>query len=369
MASGRGRGARPAGLRPLGGAARAGRVPRPAAPLARRGGDGARLRHRRAHRAGAGLGGLPRGRGALVPADLPQGAAPELAALPGAGRSAQRPDPAAAHLRGRLRDPFLRRSPGGHAGGRSSHRARSEDRSARRPLPRGARALEVPAVHGGLPRLRRRDRRQRGPGDRLAGAPRRAGRHLHDVQLRPGVLPRRPRLVRQALHLRGVDADAAAGLLPGPHRPRRPDDAADDERGPRPHDPGRGRCRAPPGHAGDERATAAVRLRGADAGRGLLPLLRARRPGVPRAGALRDPHRPLQARVLLQRRSGPSRLLDPPEWELYDLRADPSEVHNVAHDPAYAAVRRRLTRRLAELQAELGDEPHPDQTDPLPAKD
>ena len=53
-----------------------------------------------------------------------------------------------------------------------------------------------------------------------------------------------------------------------------------------------------------------------------------------------------------------------PEWELYDLRADPSEVLNVAHDPAYAEVRRRLTRRLRELQAELGDEPHPDQQDP-----
>ena len=58
-----------------------------------------------------------------------------------------------------------------------------------------------------------------------------------------------------------------------------------------------------------------------------------------------------------------------PEWELYDLQADPSEVHNVAHYPAYAAVREQLTRRLAELQAELGDEPHPDQTAPLTAKD
>ena len=58
-----------------------------------------------------------------------------------------------------------------------------------------------------------------------------------------------------------------------------------------------------------------------------------------------------------------------PEWELYDLRNDPSEVLNVAHDPAYAEVRRRLTRRLRELQAELGDEPHPDQQDPPTTKD
>src|SRR5699024_6448299 len=54
-----------------------------------------------------------------------------------------------------------------------------------------------------------------------------------------------------------------------------------------------------------------------------------------------------------------------PEWELYDLRADPHELHNRAHDPAYAEVRRELTRRLHELRTELGDVPHPDQA-PLP---
>jgi arylsulfatase A-like enzyme len=46
-----------------------------------------------------------------------------------------------------------------------------------------------------------------------------------------------------------------------------------------------------------------------------------------------------------------------PEWELYDLRNDPIEMHNVAHDPAYRSVREDLTARLAQLQAELGDEP------------
>ncbi|HJG81180.1 MAG TPA: DUF4976 domain-containing protein, partial [Brevibacterium senegalense] len=54
-----------------------------------------------------------------------------------------------------------------------------------------------------------------------------------------------------------------------------------------------------------------------------------------------------------------------PEWELYDLRADPHELHNVAHDPAYAAVRSELTRRLLELQTEVGDRPHPEQR-PMP---
>ena len=42
-------------------------------------------------------------------------------------------------------------------------------------------------------------------------------RHLH---LRPGLLPRRPRLVRQALHVRGVAAHAVPDALPRRHQAR-----------------------------------------------------------------------------------------------------------------------------------------------------
>jgi hypothetical protein len=38
--------------------------------------------------------------------------------------------------------------------------------------------------------------------------------------------------------------------------------------------------------------------------------------------------------------------------ELYDLAADPYELHDVAQDPAYAAVRRSLERLRRELVAE-----------------
>ncbi len=48
----------------------------------------------------------------------------------------------------------------------------------------------------------------------------------------------------------------------------------------------------------------------------------------------------------------------PPEWELYDIEADPDEVHNVYDDPGYADVRRDMERRLAEAQAAVGDEPY-----------
>ena len=47
-----------------------------------------------------------------------------------------------------------------------------------------------------------------------------------------------------------------------------------------------------------------------------------------------------------------------PEWELYDLRADPEECRNVADDPAYAGVRAELEVKLAEYQRHYDDEPY-----------
>mgnify|MGYP003340455162 CR=1 FL=1 len=54
----------------------------------------------------------------------------------------------------------------------------------------------------------------------------------------------------------------------------------------------------------------------------------------------------------------PSIIGHAPEWELFDLEKDPREMHNVVHDPAYAAVRRQLTDQLHRLQAEYGDKPY-----------
>jgi len=50
--------------------------------------------------------------------------------------------------------------------------------------------------------------------------------------------------------------------------------------------------------------------------------------------------------------------VQPPEWELFDLVADPAEMRNVITDPAYGAVARELQIELRRLQTELGDEPH-----------
>jgi len=61
---------------------------------------------------------------------------------------------------------------------------------------------------------------------------------------------------------------------------------------------------------------------------------------------------------------GSSGLTYPPEWELYDLVDDPSELRNVWGDPAYVDIRDELTVRLWELQAALGDAPHPTQARP-----
>lgn len=48
----------------------------------------------------------------------------------------------------------------------------------------------------------------------------------------------------------------------------------------------------------------------------------------------------------------------PPEWELYDLTADPLERVNVFDDPTYAEVRRELQLAMRQAQLSVGDEPH-----------
>jgi hypothetical protein len=46
-----------------------------------------------------------------------------------------------------------------------------------------------------------------------------------------------------------------------------------------------------------------------------------------------------------------------PEWELFDLAADPREIRNVYEEPGYGAVKAELVAELARLQADLGDRP------------
>ena len=46
---------------------------------------------------------------------------------------------------------------------------------------------------------------------------------------------------------------------------------------------------------------------------------------------------------------------DHDQWELYDLQADPEEVHNLYGDPAHAALVAALKVRLRELRREFGD--------------
>lgn len=53
-----------------------------------------------------------------------------------------------------------------------------------------------------------------------------------------------------------------------------------------------------------------------------------------------------------------------PEWELYDMQTDPDELINVYHHAEYRETRERLKVQLWELQAELGDAPHPSQPEP-----
>ncbi|MGB4135325.1 MAG: sulfatase [Microbacterium sp.] len=61
---------------------------------------------------------------------------------------------------------------------------------------------------------------------------------------------------------------------------------------------------------------------------------------------------------------GSSSAVYPPEWELYDLEADPAELNNVYDDPAHAQLREELKAAMWRAQAEAGDTPHPSQ--PVP---
>lgn len=63
---------------------------------------------------------------------------------------------------------------------------------------------------------------------------------------------------------------------------------------------------------------------------------------------------------------GSSDALREPEWEMYDLVADPAELHNIADDPAQAQVRAQLEKRLRTLQEQLGDRPYEGPDTPRP---
>jgi hypothetical protein len=51
--------------------------------------------------------------------------------------------------------------------------------------------------------------------------------------------------------------------------------------------------------------------------------------------------------------------VDLPEWELYDLGADPAETTNVYGRRGYEEVTASLKAELTRLQAQVGDEAHP----------
>ena len=45
----------------------------------------------------------------------------------------------------------------------------------------------------------------------------------------------------------------------------------------------------------------------------------------------------------------------PPGWELYDLKNDPEELHNVYNDPANAEVVHAMKDDLLTMKEEVGD--------------
>ncbi len=43
------------------------------------------------------------------------------------------------------------------------------------------------------------------------------------------------------------------------------------------------------------------------------------------------------------------------EWEMYDLKTDPKEMHNIYNDESYAEIRKELHRHLSDLRQQYGD--------------
>ena len=316
------------------------------------------------------LGSLDGGR-AVVPPGLAQGPAPAL----GTGRRAYRPvcgprDPGARHLHRRLRHPLRHRPSGGHERRRRPHRGGPETACPARAFARGRGAVEVPALHGGLPRLRGLGRRQRRPARRVAARPRRPRRHRAPLRLGPGLLPRRPRLVRQAVHVRGVDPDAVPRVVParGRRRARRIPASSATSTSPRPcsrrraSPPTRGCRAARSGPTSPEPATPTRRTTGCTTATGCTTTAAttsARTTGSAPTGTASSTSTTTASACPAAPTSATR-----PSGSSTTCSTDPAELHNVADDPAYASVRADLERRLWRAQASVGDDPHPEQPRP-----
>lgn len=62
-----------------------------------------------------------------------------------------------------------------------------------------------------------------------------------------------------------------------------------------------------------------------------------------------------QAEIAPHVRNAFDRWSRPPRYELYDLKSDPHEWHNLADDPQYAAVKTRLIKALTDMQQRTSD--------------
>ncbi len=186
--------------------------------------------------------------------------------------------------------------------------------------------------------------------------PRQDSNHLH---LRPGLHARRARLHRQALDVRGVDAHALPGALSaGDPAPARGSDAIINN---------------------TDFAETILDFAGVPApdymqGRSFAPILRGHTPADWRTATyyrywMHMAHHDNPAHYGIRTKdfkliffyglplgsSGAHPEPTQPGWELYDLREDPHEMHNVYGQPAYAEIARRLKAELLRMKDEVGD--------------
>ena len=164
-------------------------------------------------------------------------------------------------------------------------------------------------------------------------------RHLHE---RPGLLPRRSRPVRQAVHVRGIACGCRSSCAGRPgSSPARGATRIGAERRLRADVPRGGRPAGAGGHAGTQPAAGAARPHAA-------------RTGARRCTTATTTTRATTTRARTTASARATHKLiyfwKKDQWELFDLVNDPHELHNLYGQPGHEQLTARLKTELLRLK-------------------
>ena len=172
-----------------------------------------------------------------------------------------------------------------------------------------------------------------GPAAGRAGPGRPGAQHHRDLHQRPGVLPRRPRAVRQALHVRGGAADAVPGPVAGGDQAGHAERRDRAQRRLRADLPGRGGAPGPARHAGAEPAARSCAASAPADWRTSMYYRYYHDPGDHNTRAHYGVRTRTHKLIYFWKKD---------QWELFDLVTDPLELHNLYGQPGHEQVTEAL---------------------------